>query len=195
MNENNAPAGNAAGAESHPPAHPVTCFFHIFFKAAAVVVYFLPWVPFVDPGYSVLFTILLLLFVFDFWTVKNVSGRLLVGLRWWNDVSEEGDGWRFESLYEGQREINRQDKFWFWTALVVHPIIWAVLGFFSLVGFKIHWTLVCLIALVLGLSNLYGYYQCSREAKKMLKYYAGQAGQQAMQQAIHSSLQSAMDRV
>ncbi len=27
-----------------------------------------------------------LLLAFDFWTVKNVSGRLLVGLRWWNEV-------------------------------------------------------------------------------------------------------------
>ena len=35
----------------------------------------------------------------DFWTVKNVSGRLLVGLRWWNDVDEAGQNhWRFESF-------------------------------------------------------------------------------------------------
>jgi hypothetical protein len=27
-----------------------------------------------------------LLLAFDFWTVKNVTGRLLVGLRWWNEV-------------------------------------------------------------------------------------------------------------
>jgi Eukaryotic protein of unknown function (DUF846) len=31
---------------------------------------------------------------------KNVSGRLLVGLRWWNEVTDEGDNWRFESLEE-----------------------------------------------------------------------------------------------
>lgn len=35
------------------------------------------------------------------WQVKNVTGRLLVGLRWWNDGnSENGDAWRFESLAE-----------------------------------------------------------------------------------------------
>jgi hypothetical protein len=33
--------------------------------------------------------------------VKNVTGRLLVGLRWWNDGNNEtGDAWRFESLAE-----------------------------------------------------------------------------------------------
>jgi len=30
------------------------------------------------------FICVLLLSSFDFWTVKNVTGRLLVGLRWWN---------------------------------------------------------------------------------------------------------------
>ena len=31
------------------------------------------------------FIIVVVLSAFDFWTVKNVTGRLLVGLRWWND--------------------------------------------------------------------------------------------------------------
>ena len=31
---------------------------------------------------------------------KNVSGRLLVGLRWWNETTDEGSNWRFESLEE-----------------------------------------------------------------------------------------------
>lgn len=26
----------------------------------------------------------------DFWLVKNVAGRLLVGLRWWVDFDEQG---------------------------------------------------------------------------------------------------------
>ncbi len=30
----------------------------------------------------------ILLLAADFWTVKNVTGRLLVGLRWWNYVKE-----------------------------------------------------------------------------------------------------------
>ena len=25
---------------------------------------------------------------FDFWTVKNVTGRLLVNLRWWSEIDE-----------------------------------------------------------------------------------------------------------
>ena len=44
------------------------------------------------------FVVCVLLLAFDFWTVKNVSGRLLVGLRWWSDVAEDGGTrWVFES--------------------------------------------------------------------------------------------------
>ena len=41
---------------------------------------------------------MVLLLAFDFWTVKNVSGRLMVGLRWWNKIEEDGTStWMFES--------------------------------------------------------------------------------------------------
>ena len=44
----------------------------------------------------------IMLMAADFWTVKNMTGWPLVGLRWWNDAGEEGEGntWRFESLEE-----------------------------------------------------------------------------------------------
>ena len=33
-----------------------------------------------------------------FWFVKNIAGRVLVGLRWWNEVKEDGtEIWVFES--------------------------------------------------------------------------------------------------
>lgn len=34
----------------------------------------------------------------DFWTVKNVTGRLMVGLRWWNYVDDDGKShWVYET--------------------------------------------------------------------------------------------------
>jgi hypothetical protein len=35
--------------------------------------------------------ITVLLTTIDFWVVKNVSGRILVGLRWWNEINNEGE--------------------------------------------------------------------------------------------------------
>lgn len=44
------------------------------------------------------FVTVILLLSMDFWTVKNITGRLMVGLRWWNYVDDEGvSHWVFES--------------------------------------------------------------------------------------------------
>jgi len=37
------------------------------------------------------FILVILCVSFDFWTVKNVTGRLLVNLRWWSEIDEMGD--------------------------------------------------------------------------------------------------------
>jgi hypothetical protein len=58
-------------------------------------------------NFVIQFVITLLLVALDFWTVKNVSGRLLVGLRWWNDINEDGESvWHFESLDEQVFNLN-----------------------------------------------------------------------------------------
>ena len=45
-----------------------------------------------------IFICCVLLLAFDFWTVKNVTGRLMVGLRWWSEVKEDGSTvWRYEA--------------------------------------------------------------------------------------------------
>ena len=52
-----------------------------------------------------LFLTIILLLAFDFWTVKNVTGRLMVGLRWWNKVEEDGTStWQFESKPVGRSD-------------------------------------------------------------------------------------------
>ena len=50
-------------------------------------------------NFIVHFVTCIILLAFDFWTVKNITGRLLVGLRWWSYVQENGNSeWVFESL-------------------------------------------------------------------------------------------------
>ena len=44
------------------------------------------------------FILVTVLGAIDFWIIKNITGRLLVGLRWWSDFDDEGkEIWRFES--------------------------------------------------------------------------------------------------
>lgn len=50
-------------------------------------------------SFVIIFVVTVLLAALDFWVVKNVSGRILVGLRWWNEINDLGESvWKFESL-------------------------------------------------------------------------------------------------
>jgi len=77
-------------------SHPVALGFHLFFRTSALLVYLFG--ALFTSNFPLIFIICVLLLSFDFWTVKNVTGRLLVGLRWWNDIQEDGTNvWMFES--------------------------------------------------------------------------------------------------
>ena len=70
--------------------------FHLLFRVASIIAYLLcGWF---SDSFITNFIVIVMLLSFDFWTVKNVTGRLLVGLRWWNYVDEDGNShWVFES--------------------------------------------------------------------------------------------------
>lgn len=58
---------------------------------------YLFFTPFID-SFITSFVFIVLLLSADFWTVKNITGRILVGLRWWNYIDEEGNSnWIYES--------------------------------------------------------------------------------------------------
>jgi hypothetical protein len=77
-------------------SHPVALAFHLLFRTGALAAYFFGWM--LTDNFPLIFIICILLSSFDFWTVKNVTGRLLVGLRWWNDIQPDGTNvWVFES--------------------------------------------------------------------------------------------------
>ena len=62
----------------------------------ALILYFIS--SLITSGFVTAFIMIVLLSSFDFWVVKNVTGRLLVGLRWWNYIDEDGKSqWIFES--------------------------------------------------------------------------------------------------
>ncbi|KAF7705725.1 hypothetical protein HF521_021011 [Silurus meridionalis] len=76
--------------------HPVASFFHLFFRIGAILIYLL--CEFLSSSFIACMVSIILLLSCDFWTVKNITGRLLVGLRWWNQVDEDGNShWVFES--------------------------------------------------------------------------------------------------
>lgn len=87
------------------------------------------------------FIITSLLLAADFYYLKNIAGRRLAGLRWWNEVDPAtGDSkWVFESSEPGTRVINATDSRFFWLALYIQPIIWVAMAVLALVRLQFMW--------------------------------------------------------
>jgi hypothetical protein len=68
----------------------------------------------------------------------TIKIRILVGLRWWNEVKEDGtEVWIFESDHEVRQTSIDTSIFWF--SLYIVPVFWAVILVFDIIGFKWMW--------------------------------------------------------
>jgi len=100
-----------------------------------------------------------------------VTGRLLVGLRWWNYVKEDGSTeWVFES-HEDMSEIGAMDQRLFWWAMYTPAALWSLLFFLAIIQLKVQWLIVIIAALSLSFANIIGYTKCSKEASARLQNY------------------------
>lgn len=174
----------AFGSEHEPRSnrkailpHGKTVMFHCLFRFSAILFYFFGSV--FSASFVTIFIFVLLLLSADFWTVKNISGRLLVGLRWWNQVDEEGQSkWIFESRSQkslGRNPINSKESTIFWATLFICPIIWVLFLISSFVTFGWKWLPLIIIALTLNGANLLGYLRCkfsgTQQISKMANDY------------------------
>ncbi|KAG8747941.1 Golgi apparatus membrane protein tvp23 [Ceratobasidium sp. 414] len=104
-------------------------------RIAAITVYIL--CGFFTDNYVLSTVIVVVLLAMDFWNCRNVAGRRLVGLRFWNQVDEDGESyWVFESR-DPSRPANPIDSKMFWTALYVFPVLWIFLFIVSILKFNI----------------------------------------------------------
>ena len=138
------------------------------------------------------FILVVLLLAVDFYYLKNIAGRRLVGLRWWNEVDPaSGDTkWVFESADPDSRPggFNATDRRFFWLALYAQPAIWILLGvvaiikLISFVNFTLLWLVLVgeqrctrilatggrltfkntVIALVLTITNTLAFSRCDK---------------------------------
>ena len=127
--------------------HPTALCFHVLFKAAALFIYiFGDWVT---SSFVLTFVLCIILLAFDFWTVKNVSGRLLVGLRWWSYVKDDGSNeWMFESL-EDMAEVSVFDSRIFWGTLYA-PIVWSLLFIIGVLRLKFEYLPIVAAAIAMS---------------------------------------------
>nr|XP_030739665.1 Golgi apparatus membrane protein TVP23 homolog A [Globicephala melas] len=141
--------------------HPVATFFHLFFRVSATITYVgCDWF---SRSFVGCFVTVLLLLSFDFWSVKNVTGRLLVGLRWWNQIDEDGKShWIFEARKVSPNTVaaTEAEARVFWLGLIICPMIWIVFFFSSLFSLKLKWLALVIAGISLQAANLYGYVLC-----------------------------------
>lgn len=153
-------------------AHPKAAIFHVGFKVAAIASYLL--IGWFTKNFVVQFVVTVTLLAFDFWTVKNVTGRLLVGLRWWHEIGEDGttQQWRFETILD-RTSLNMTDGRIFWWTLYITPAAWILLGIVCVLKFNISYLVIVVIALILSIANIVGYYKCNKDATEQMRNYIG----------------------
>ncbi|KAJ2156752.1 Golgi apparatus membrane protein tvp23 [Coemansia sp. RSA 552] len=145
-------------------SHPIALLFLILFKSFALGLYLLG--NFFTDNFILLFVLCVLTLAVDFWTVKNISGRLLVGLRWWNEVREDGTNeWIFESR-DVNVPVNASDSRIFWIMLYATPAIWSLLAIAAFFSLRFQWLLIVVVAVVLAVANLIGYQRCDKDQKR-----------------------------
>ncbi|XP_006867307.1 PREDICTED: Golgi apparatus membrane protein TVP23 homolog A [Chrysochloris asiatica] len=141
--------------------HPLATFFHLFFRVSAIVTYICcDWF---SKSFVGCFVTVLLLLSLDFWSVKNVTGRLMVGLRWWNQIDEDGKShWIFGARKVSSSNIaaTEAEARIFWLGLIICPMIWIVFFFSTLFSLKLKWLALVIAGISLQAANLYGYVLC-----------------------------------
>ncbi|KAF1430400.1 hypothetical protein FQA23_0001586, partial [Aptenodytes patagonicus] len=148
--------------------HPLATFFHLFFRVSAIITYlFCDWF---SNSFVACFVTILLLLSFDFWSVKNVTGRLLVGLRWWNQIDEDGKShWVFEAKRVPTIAASTEaEARIFWLGLIICPVIWTVFFFSTLFSLKLKWLALVIAGISLQTANLYGYIHCKLGGQKSI---------------------------
>ncbi|KAF2100143.1 DUF846-domain-containing protein [Rhizodiscina lignyota] len=144
-------------------AHPITLITFLSFRIASLVFYLLGLLVFTS--FVFVFIVVVLLLAADFYYTKNIAGRRLVGLRWWNEVDNNAGGdsrWVFESADPETRTINATDKRFFWLAMYAQPALWVALAVVACVKLEFVSLILVVIALVLTITNTLAFSRCDK---------------------------------
>jgi len=162
-----------------PHAHPQAAFFTVLFKGLSIGAYiFGTWF---SSNFILIFVFVVLCLACDFWTVKNVTGRLLVGMRWWNHIKEDGTAeWKYESKAANdindvtsaadplRKQQENKDSRLFWTSLYLTPCAWILLSVACIVKFNLKWLPLTLVGIALNGAQLWGYWKCRSDQKEQM---------------------------
>lgn len=147
-------------------------FTDIVLKGSCALYYFFcTW--FTD-SFIINFVAITVLIVTEFWFTKNIGGRRLTGMRWWQVPSSTGSEstWRFEhrALEQPNFQASKIAVTQFWVGMIVLELFWMLMAVFTIKnpGYLI----LCGMAFSFIAMNLLGYYKCRSWSSQQLKQAA-----------------------
>ncbi|ODQ64262.1 DUF846-domain-containing protein [Nadsonia fulvescens var. elongata DSM 6958] len=144
-------------------SHPIALIFFLGFRVGALATYCFGL--FFTSSFVFMFITTILLLAADFWTTKNIAGRLLVGLRWWNESSSDGKStWVFETA-DPARVINPIDSKVFWMFVYGAPAFWVILALLAILKLQFLSLILVIIAGVLSTTNAVAFSRCDKFSK------------------------------
>jgi len=166
LNSNATPSDQEEGLTGilRQSSHPLVLLCLYAFRIAAVATYLL--CGFFTENFVLSIVVVVVLLAMDFWNTRNVAGRRLVGLRYWNTVDDDGESyWVFESRDPSVRS-NPVDSKMFWIAIYAFPALWFLILILSLIRFSLSFVPIVVLALVFNVTNAVGFTYADRDAKK-----------------------------
>ncbi|KAK6588417.1 FAM18-like protein [Cryptosporidium xiaoi] len=157
-------------------SHPTICLFHVIFKILSFISFMfgpLFFHFFSKNSFILSFSLTSILLSLDFWTVKNVTGRILIRMRWWYEISKDGETiWMFETDNQSETKnggSSSADKSIFWGVTYIWTFIWISIFILQVVSFKLKWMSLSIIAITLSCTNLIGYTKCAGSSQSSQK--------------------------
>ena len=148
--------------------YPMISLLTVLIKLASIISFFL-FSIFLSNEAIIMF-IVVLIGLCDFWMTKNISGRFLAGLRWYNLLKSETNTeiWVFEGKKENDSNMINRSIFWY--SLYINDIIWIVLFIWEFIRLRFDWSFICLILIIFSFTNTYGFYKSSKIQQKGTKF-------------------------
>lgn len=162
-------------------------------SACAMYYFFCTWI---SESFIINFVVTTVLIVTEFWFTKNIGGRRLTGMRWWQVPSSTGSEstWRFEHraleqvrplstrscAFEATEQVAKsplrmQPNFQaskiaitqFWVGMIGLEIFWVIMAVFAVRSPG--YLILCVMAFSFTALNLFGYYKCRSWSSQQLK--------------------------
>ena len=89
--------------------------------------------------------IVILLDAFDFWTVKNITGRLLLGFRWSAEYNEKGESVMKYETHDKKYSANPVDSAFFWASQIGFAVFWIVMIVIKVITLSFLWNFLWVI--------------------------------------------------